>query len=63
MGFFSFLRKGGKNNGHKNGNRIDNSSIDNQAISSLLKSYIRLDDSLGLKSTGRCGILVKNMNT
>ena len=62
MGFFSFLRKYGENNGHKYNNQIDNSFIDNQAISSLLKSYIKLDDSLGLKSTGKCGILVKNMN-
>ncbi len=62
MGFFSFLRKEGENNGHKYNNRIDNSFIDNQAVSSLLKSYVKLDDSLGLKSTGRCGILVKNMN-
>lgn len=62
MGFFSFLRKEGGNNGHKFSNQIDNSFIDNQAISSLLKSYIKLDDSLGLKSTGKCGILVKNMN-
>ncbi len=62
MGFFSFLRKEGENNGHKYNNQIDNSFIDNQAISSLFKSYIKLDDSLGLKSTGKCGILVKNMN-
>ncbi len=62
MGFFSFLRKEGDNNGHKYNNRIDNSFIDNQAISSLLKSYVKLDDSLGLKSTGKCGILVKNVN-
>ena len=62
MGFFSFLRKEGENGGHKHYNRIDNSFIDNQAISSLLKSYVKLDDSLGLKSTGKCGILVKNVN-
>ncbi|MDP8906593.1 MAG: hypothetical protein M3M88_03635 [Thermoproteota archaeon] len=62
MGFFSFLRKEGENSGHKHYNRIDNSFIDNQAISSLLKSYVKLDDSLGLKSTGKCGILVKNVN-
>jgi hypothetical protein len=62
MGFFSFLRKEGGNNGHKYNNQIDNSFIDNQAISSLLKSFIKLDDSLGLKSTGKCGILVKNMD-
>jgi hypothetical protein len=61
MGFFSFLRKGEESNGHNHDSQIDNSFIDNQAISSLLKSYIRLDDSLGLKSTGKCGILVKNM--
>ncbi len=62
MGFFSFLRKEGENSDHKHNNQIDNSFIDNQAISSLFKSYIKLDDSLGLKSTGMCGILVKNMN-
>src|SRR5919112_171511 len=62
MGFFSFLRKQGENNGHEHNNQIDNSFIDDQAISSLFKSYVKLDDSLGLKSTGKCGILVKNMD-
>jgi len=62
MGFFSFLRKEGEKNGHKHNNQIDNSFIDNRAISSLFKSYVKLDDSLGLKITGKCGILVKNMN-
>ena len=62
MGFFNFLRKEGESNNHGSNGRIDNSFIDNQAISLLLKSCFRLDDNLGLKSTGRCGILVKNIN-
>ncbi len=62
MGFFNFLKNGKEINGPKYNDRISNSLIDNQAISSLFKAYIKLDDNLGLKSTGRCGILVKNMN-
>ena len=63
MAFFSFLRKDkGKNDNNQNDN-IDNSYIDNKAISALSIAYVKLDSKLGLKSTGRCGILVKNVDT
>src|ERR671921_28280 len=62
MGFFKFLRKE-KGNNNIQIDKIDNSSIDNQAISALSVAYIKLDDKLGLKSTGKCGILVKNVDT
>ena len=62
MGFFDFLKKVQETDDNKHNDRISNSFIDNQAISSLFKAYFLLDDNLGLKSTGRCGILVKNMN-
>jgi hypothetical protein len=62
MAFFSFLRKGkGKNDGNQN-DKIDNPYIDNKAISALSTAYVKLDNKLGLKSTGRCGILVKNVD-
>ena len=62
MTFFSFLRRGkGKNDGNQN-DKIDNSYIDNKAISALSTAYVKLDNKLGLKSTGRCGILVKNVD-
>ena len=62
MAFFSFLRKEkGKNDDDQN-DRIDNPYIDNKAISALSIAYVKLDNKLGLKSTGRCGILVKNMD-
>jgi hypothetical protein len=62
MAFFSFLRKGkGKNDDNQN-DKIDNPYIDNKAISALSTAYVKLDNKLGLKSTGRCGILVKNVD-
>jgi hypothetical protein len=62
MAFFSFLRKEkGKNDGNQN-DKIDNPYIDNKAISALSTAYVKLDNKLGLKSTGRCGILVKNVD-
>src|SRR5215217_5229678 len=62
MAFFSFLRKDkGKNDGNQN-DKIDNPYIDNKAISALSAAYVKLDNKLGLKSTGRCGILVKNVD-
>jgi hypothetical protein len=42
--------------------RIRNSYIDSEAISSLSSAYIKLENNLGLKSTGRCGICVKKMD-
>ncbi len=62
MAFFSFLRKEiGKSDDNHN-DKIDNPYIDNKAISALSTAYVKLDDKLGLKSTGRCGILVKNVD-
>jgi hypothetical protein len=62
MAFFNFLRKEkGKNDDNQN-DRIGNPYIDNKAISALSTAYVKLDNKLGLKSTGRCGILVKNVD-
>jgi hypothetical protein len=61
MGFFNFLRKE-KSNYRTHSDKMNDSSIDNQAISALSLAYIKLDDKLGLKSTGRCGILVKDID-
>jgi hypothetical protein len=61
--FFSFLRKEkGKDDDNQN-DRIDNPYIDNKAISALSAAYVKLDNKLGLKSSGRCGILVKSVDT
>jgi hypothetical protein len=65
LGFFDILRKGKESEikyNVDNNERISNPYVDSQAISSLSKAYIRLNDSLGLKSTGQCGICVKNVD-
>jgi hypothetical protein len=62
MGFFSFLRKGEDKGDDTQNDNIDNPYIDNKAISALSTAYVKLDSKLGLKSTGRCGILVKNVD-
>lgn len=62
MAFFSFLRKEKGKNDDNQSDKIDNPYIDNKAISALSTAYVKLDDKLGLKSTGRCGILVKNVD-
>ncbi len=63
MGFFDLLRKSknGNNNNSNSSTKIDNSSIDNEAMSSLSISYSKLENNLGLKITGRSGILVKSV--
>lgn len=43
--------------------RMTNSYIDSDAIESLSKASIKLDEKFGLKSSGRCGICVKSVNT
>ena len=43
-------------------NRIRNSYIDSEAVSSLSTAYVKLDNNLGLKTTGKCGICVKQMD-
>ena len=64
MGFFDkikkFLKIGNNNN---TDNTISNPFIDSQAIESLSLACIKLDENLGLKSTGRCGICVKSINS
>jgi hypothetical protein len=64
MGFFDFLKSEDKGNDgkFKSPTSIDDSYADNQAISTLATAYSKLEENLGLKSTGRCAILVKNMD-
>lgn len=68
MGFFNKIKKTLKINDndkdHNNvNNTISNPFIDSQAIESLSLACIKLDENLGLKSTGRCGICVKSINS
>lgn len=42
---------------------ITNSFIDSDTIESLSKASIKLDEKFGLKSSGRCGICVKSVET
>ena len=66
MGFFSKIKNMLgilDNNNDKNGNDISNPFIDSESIEALSLACIKLDDKLGLKSTGRCGIFVKSVNT
>src|SRR5919112_5200834 len=62
MAYFSVLRKEKGKNDCNQYDKIYNSYIDNKAISALSTAYVKLDNKLGLKSTGRCGILVKNVD-
>lgn len=43
--------------------RMTNSYIDSDAIESLSKASIKLDEKFGIKSSGRCGICVKAVDT
>ena len=62
VGFFDFLKKDKDNGNNSNSlSTINNSIIDNKAISSLSTAYSKLEDELGLKMTGRCGITVKSV--
>ena len=65
MGFLNKIKRILKigNNDNKTNNTISNPFIDNQAIESLSLACIKLDENLGLKSTGRCGICVKSINS
>src|SRR5215217_7898172 len=68
MGFFNIIKKTLKideNDRDDNNinNTISNPFIDSQAIESLSLACIKLDENLGLKSTGRCGICVKSINS
>ena len=48
---------------NNNDSNISNPFIDSQAIEALSLACIKLDENLGLKSTGRCGICVKFVDT
>jgi hypothetical protein len=68
MGFFNKIKKTFNINDNDRddnniNNTISNPFIDSQAIESLSLACIKLDENLGLKSTGRCGICVKNINS
>jgi len=69
MGFFDKIKNvlnigsnGGKG-ANNNDTNISNPFIDSQAIEALSLACIKLDENLGLKSTGRCGICVKFVDT
>jgi hypothetical protein len=68
MGFLNKIKKTLKINDNDRddnniNNTISNPYIDSQAIESLSLACIKLDENLGLKSTGRCGICVKSINS
>ena len=69
MGFVDKIKKMLKIGGNagKDANNSDtnisNPYIDSQAIEALSLACIKLDENLGLKSTGRCGICVKFVDT
>jgi hypothetical protein len=64
MGFFDKIKKFLKiDNNNNTDDTISNPFIDSQAIESLSLACIKLDENLGLKSTGRCGICVKSINS
>ena len=60
-----FFRKWVKGDSHfsdSSENKISNSYIDSESISSLSSASLKLESNLGIKSTGRCGICVKDVN-
>jgi len=65
MGLFNKIKKilnidgNAGNDTNKAENTMSNPYIDSQAIEALSLACIKLDENLGLKSTGRCGICVK----
>jgi PspAB-like protein len=67
MGFFGKLKRVISNSTREDHDRVNdkihNPETDSSAISSLARACIRLEDNLGLKSTGRCSICVKNVDT
>lgn len=66
MEFFSKIKKtlGILNNDNdKNNNNISNPFIDSESIAALSLACIKLDENLGMKSTGKCGIFVKSVNS
>jgi len=60
--FFTKLVKSNSNFYDSTENKISNSYIDSEFISSLSSASLKLESNLGIKSTGRCGICVKDVN-
>ncbi len=54
--------KGSQYDSDQRKDKISNSYIDSDSISSLSSASLKLEDELGIKSTGRCGICVKDVN-
>ena len=66
MEFFTKIKRalGISNNiNDENNNKISNPFIDSESIAALSLACIKLDDNFGLKSTGKCGIFVKSVNS
>jgi len=65
MEFFNKIKKafGISNNINDKNDKISNPFIDSESIAALSLACIKLDDNLGLKSTGKCGIFVKSVNS
>jgi len=66
MEFFTKIKRalGISNNiNDENNNKINNPFIDSESIAALSLACIKLDDNFGLKSTGKCGIFVKSVNS
>jgi hypothetical protein len=69
MGLFSIIKKIFKIDSNKENDinnkdtAISNPFIDSEAIEALSLACLKLDENLGLKSTGRCGICVKFVNS
>lgn len=61
MSFFKRLRR--NKIATSNDNSYNNVQTDSDAIFSLSSAYVTLENKLGLKSTGRCAICVKSVNT
>jgi hypothetical protein len=61
LSFFKRLRRSIGNN--VDIHKTQTTKSDSDAIFSLSSAYITLESKLGLKSTGRCAICVKNVNT
>jgi hypothetical protein len=62
MDFFDRLRKIAHRISGSDGESISNSQTDYQAISSLTSACTKLEKTLGLKSTGRCSVCVKDVS-
>lgn len=65
MGLFSRIRRivGNMSSGNDRNqdSTITNSATDYNAISSLSSAIVKLEDNLGMKSTGKCAICVKDV--